>query len=60
MGKREQEHVRAQQQSVDAYIRETAGTTSRADELAKLSDLKNKGAITESEYQHAKGKVLAA
>ena len=60
MGKREQEHARAQQQSVDAYIRETAGTTGHADELAKLSDLRNKGALTESEYQHAKEKVLAA
>jgi len=60
MGKREQEHARAQQQSVDTYIRETAGTTGHADELAKLSDLRNKGALTESEYEHAKEKVLAA
>lgn len=60
MGKREQEHARAKQQAVDTYIRETAGRTGHADELAKLSDLKNRGEITESEYQHAKEKVLAA
>jgi signal transduction histidine kinase len=61
MGKREQQYARAQQESLDAYIRETAGSTGtgRADELAKLSELKNKGEITEAEFQHAKQKVLA-
>ena len=63
MGKREQEHARARQESVDAYIRDTAGSTgtgSHADELAKLSELKSKGALTETEFQHAKQKVLAS
>jgi hypothetical protein len=60
MGKHEQEHARAQQQAVDTYIREAAGTTGPADELARLSDLKNRGEITDAEFQHAKGKVLAA
>lgn len=43
----------------DAYIRETAGSTSPADELKKLSDLKDKGAISDEEYQQAKAKLLA-
>lgn len=60
MGKREQEHAKAQRASFDSYIKETAGGTGHADELAKLSDLKNKGAITEEEFQQAKQKVLAA
>lgn len=60
MGKREQEHALAQKASFDSYIKETAGGTGHADELAKLADLKNKGAITEAEFQQAKQKVLAA
>ncbi|TLS46491.1 SHOCT domain-containing protein [Streptomyces montanus] len=62
MGKREQQHARAQQESLDVRTRETAGSTDRghADELAKLSELKNKGEISEAEFQHAKQKVLTS
>ncbi|MGW3626282.1 SHOCT domain-containing protein [Streptomyces sp. NPDC000880] len=61
MGKREQQYARAQQESLNAFIRQTAGSTGtgRADELAKLSELKNRGEITDEEFQHAKQKVLA-
>jgi hypothetical protein len=41
----------------DAYVRETAGG-SGADELTKLSDLRDKGAISEEEFQRAKDKLL--
>ena len=50
----QQEEARAQ---LDAYVRETAGG-SGADELAKLSGLRDKGAITEEEFQRAKDKLL--
>ena len=43
---------------MDSYIRDTAGT-SPADELHKLSDLKDKGAISDDEYERAKAKILA-
>jgi hypothetical protein len=42
---------------MDAYIRETAGT-SPADELHKLSDLRDKGAISDAEFERAKAKLL--
>lgn len=61
MGRREQAHVRAQQEQTDRYIRETArGTTStsEADELAKLSEIYGKGDITDDEYRRAKEKIL--
>lgn len=60
MGKREAQHVAAQQQAFDRYVRETAGTrpASDADELSKLSELKAKGDITEEEFQRAKVKIL--
>ena len=44
---------------MDAYIRETAGTRSSVDELAKLSDLRDKGAISNEEFERAKAKLLA-
>ncbi|MGW3648165.1 SHOCT domain-containing protein [Streptomyces sp. NPDC000878] len=63
MGKREQQSAVARQESIDAYIRQTAGGTGtggHADELAKLSELKNKGDLTEAEFQNAKQKVLTS
>jgi hypothetical protein len=45
-------------QHMEAYIRETAGTASSADELAKLIDLKDRGAISDAEFQQAKAKLL--
>ena len=43
---------------MDAYIREQAHV-SPADELHKLNDLKDKGAITAEEFDRAKAKLLA-
>jgi phospholipase D-like protein/putative oligomerization/nucleic acid binding protein len=41
----------------DEYVRETAHT-SPADELHKLQELKEKGALTDDEFQQAKSKLL--
>ena len=43
---------------MDAYIQETAGS-SPADELHKLSELRDKGAISDAEFEQAKAKLLA-
>jgi hypothetical protein len=43
---------------MDAYIREQAHS-SPADELHKLNDLKEKGAISSEEFDRAKAKLLA-
>jgi len=45
-------------QHMDAYIRQQAHL-SPADELHKLSDLKDKGAISSEEFDKAKAKLLA-
>jgi hypothetical protein len=42
----------------DQYVRETANT-SPADELHKLQELKEKGALSDDEFQKAKAKLLA-
>jgi hypothetical protein len=41
----------------DEYVRETA-QTSPADELHKLNDLKEKGALSNEEFEQAKAKLL--
>jgi NADH:ubiquinone oxidoreductase subunit 6 (subunit J) len=45
------------QEQFDAYVRKAAGT-SHADELAKLAELKNKGDISDAEFEKAKAKLL--
>ncbi|MCH9815494.1 MAG: SHOCT domain-containing protein [Actinomycetia bacterium] len=50
-----------QQQAEQAYIRQTAGagTGSAADQLAKLAELHDSGALTDAEFESQKAKVLA-
>ena len=47
-----------QDQAFRSYVQDAAGSTSSADQLAKLADLKASGAITEEEFQAGKAKVL--
>jgi hypothetical protein len=47
-----------EQRHLNSYIREQAGA-SPADELHKLNDLKEKGALSEQEFEQAKTKLLA-
>jgi type VI protein secretion system component VasK len=58
MSQRDIEGMKAQQEAFDSYVRQTAGTTSSADELAKLADLRDRGVITEEEFQAQKAKAL--
>lgn len=44
---------------LDSYVRETAAAASPADELKKLAALRDQGAISEAEFEQAKGKVLS-
>ncbi|MGW1162541.1 SHOCT domain-containing protein [Streptomyces sp. NPDC002513] len=62
MGRREMSQVRAQQRALDDYIRETAGRqgpASSVDQLAKLSEIRARGDITDDEFRRAKELVLA-
>ncbi len=43
----------------DSYVREQAQTGSPADELHKLAELKDKGALSAEEFDRAKSKLLA-
>ncbi len=43
----------------DSYVREQAQSGSPADELHKLAELKDRGAISDEEFDKAKAKLLA-
>lgn len=60
MGRREVAQARAQQEEFNAYIRQTAagGPTSSVDELARLSEIRSRGDITDEEFRRAKDLVL--
>ncbi|MET7451562.1 SHOCT domain-containing protein [Streptomyces sp. NPDC005574] len=62
MGARERRHAQARQQAFDDHIRETAGGGARpateAEQLAKLSEIRSKGDISDDEFQRAKEKIL--
>jgi hypothetical protein len=53
------EAAKAQDAAAKEYIREAAGTASPVDELHRLADLKDRGAITDAEYEQMKTKVLS-
>ncbi|MFD9317822.1 SHOCT domain-containing protein [Streptomyces sp. NPDC060053] len=63
MGRREIRQARDQQQAFDSYIRETAkgtgGPSSSVDELARLSEIRARGDITDEEFDKAKKLVLS-
>ncbi|MFD3556435.1 SHOCT domain-containing protein [Streptomyces goshikiensis] len=59
MGQRELDQARAQRKEFDSYVREAAAPASSADQLAKLSDLRARGDITDEEFLQAKALVLS-
>lgn len=66
MGTRDVRDAKERDAAFKAYVREAAGTSdadgaprgSHVEDLSKLADLKDKGALTEDEYQRAKTKLL--
>jgi hypothetical protein len=59
MTRRNVEAARQQQAQMDAYIRSAAGTAGTADELVKLTTLRDQGVITADEFESQKAKLLA-
>lgn len=60
MNERALAQARRNEQAFGQYVRETAGTatTSTADELAKLADLRDRGTLSTEEFERAKATVL--
>jgi hypothetical protein len=59
MQERKLAEVQQAQQQLDAYVRETAGSGSTVDELAKLSKLHDEQKISDQEFERAKAKIVA-
>ncbi len=62
MHERQIQAAQAQQEAFRQYVQETAtsSSSSTADQLAKLADLRDKGVITPAEFEAEKAKALAA
>lgn len=59
MRDRELAHAKAQQKQFDRHIRSAVGPTiTPAEQLAQLTDMHDRGAISDQEFQEAKTKVL--
>jgi len=59
MHERAAEQAAQQQKAFDAYVKQAAGSGSSVEELSKLADLKEKGVISDSEFESQKAKLLA-
>ena len=59
-GMRERSLAEAQeaQKEFDTYVRQTAGSGSAADELAKLSKLHDEKKLSDEEFERAKAKIV--
>jgi len=62
MQERSLKQMAAAQQAQAQYIQSVAGTSapSASEEIARLADLRDKGAISEEEFQAAKAKALTS
>ena len=60
MHERAEAQAAQQQKAFDSQVRQAGGSGgSSADELAKLSDLKSKGILTDAEFEAQKAKILS-
>lgn len=60
MAQRDMQQAAAVAEAQRSYIQEAAGsTTSSADELAKLADLRDQGVLSNEEFEAQKAKLLA-
>ncbi len=50
--------AKEQKQEFDTYVRQAAGAESTADQLHKLADLKDRGVISDAEFDAQKAKIL--
>ena len=62
MHERAEQQAQAQDEAYRSYIQQAASESpaSTADQLAKLADLRDRGAISADEFEREKAKVLAA
>jgi ABC-type multidrug transport system fused ATPase/permease subunit len=52
-------HQQEMQKQIDAYVKQTAGGGSAADELTKLAKLHDDNKLSDQEFERAKAKIVA-
>ena len=58
MAERDVTRAQEQDQAFRGYVRDAARDGGTADDLAKLADLRDRGVITEADFQQGKEKIL--
>jgi ABC-type multidrug transport system fused ATPase/permease subunit len=58
MHERAARQAEQQNQAMDDYIKQAAGTPDTAEQLAKLADLKSQGVLSQAEFDSQKAKLL--
>ena len=53
------QQAQAQDEEFRAYVQETAGSQTPADQLTRLASLRDQGVITSAEFEQQKAKILA-
>jgi len=51
--------AKAQDEAMRAYIKDVASTSSPADQVTQLAQLRDQGVITEEQFEQGKAKILA-
>jgi hypothetical protein len=59
MYERDVQQAQANEQAFRAYVQQSAGAPSAADQLERLADLHSRGVLTDEEFAAEKAKVLA-
>jgi|SRR5690242_771644 hypothetical protein len=59
MAERDMADAQSREQAFQSYVKDVAGSTGTAEELTKLADLKDRGVISDAEFQQQKAKILA-
>ena len=61
MHERQIQYAQAQESAFRSYVQQTAASsTGPAEELAKLADLRDRGVLTDEEFQQEKAKALSS
>ncbi len=59
MGRRDVQQAQAQEEQFRTYVQQTAAeSSSPADQLAKLANLRDQGVLTQAEFDQQKAKIL--
>jgi ABC-type multidrug transport system fused ATPase/permease subunit len=60
MHERAAERAEQQEQAFRGYVQDAAGGSGSADQLASLADLKDRGMLTDAEFEAEKAKILSS